>query len=101
MEVSDRIKELAIEMAELIGKTFTKPVEENALAHRRLKAIRKEIHASGFYVSYTININPLDLRNPKVEVTIGVPKKNLSPEDQKLYDAWFRKVNGIEPDKEE
>ena len=101
MEINDRIKKLTIEMAELIGKTCTKPAEENEVANKRIQAIWKEFYSYGFYVSYTIDLNLLNPDKPRVEVTVRPPNDNLSPEDQKIYDKWFRQINGIKEDKEE
>ncbi len=93
LNIEAHLTALADEMQKLIAEHFAKPPNEEV--HKRLREIEDEIHRHGWDVKWTAGIN---LQNPDVldaKVELFRPRKNLSPEDQKLYDEWFRRVNKI------
>lgn len=87
---------LADEMRELIAKWFKESGPDADKAIARVIEIRKEINSYGFLIDWTSSMNLEDPAAPlDVEVTLYKPKPNMSPELQALYDAWFKKVNGM------
>jgi len=61
----------------------------------RARELRREIESYGFPVQTSISFDPRFPETPQVTVTVLKVNDNLSPEDQALYDAWFRRVNDI------
>ena len=95
-EIANRIKSLSAEMGKLIEENFAKTPDDTV--HARLAEIRDEIHSLGCEVSWKAVIDPRNPGKLAAEVEIWVPKKDLSPEYQKIYDEWFARVNKIKPE---
>ncbi len=93
LDTEARIIELAYEIEKLISENFAK--ERNETVQRRVKEIKEEIRSYGFEITWEATLNSKDLSKLDVNVQIWKPKKNLSPEDQKIYDDWFKNVNKI------
>jgi hypothetical protein len=63
----------------------------------RVAEIKKEIQRAGFPIEWKILIDPLNPTKPQAEITIFLPKKNMTPTEQKSYDAWFSMANNLPP----
>lgn len=94
-EIELRVIALAEEMKKLMEENFLKPSKENDLVHIRLKELADEIVSYGFYFEREMSIDVLNPEKLVVEIVLYKPKKNMSPEDKKRYDDWFRKMNGL------
>jgi isochorismate hydrolase len=92
LDLEAHLVALADEMRKLIAENFAKPPNEKV--HKRLREIREEIHRHGWAVIWSAGINPETLALT-AEVQLWKPKKDLSPEDQKIYDEWFSRMNNI------
>lgn len=91
-----RAQTLANEMQRLLEENLARdPSTETSAAMARVREIRTELMRMGFLVTWTCNCDLRYFQTPSVEVTLWEPKPDLSPEDQKIYDEWFRKMNGI------
>ena len=93
IDTEARIVELADETKKLISENFAKP--PNEIVQKRLREIREEIHGYGFVITWEVKMNIKNLTQIDAEVHIWTPKKDLSPEYQKIYDDWFQSINNI------
>lgn len=94
--MKERAKELAAELKEILEESLIKDPDLTDIPMARARAIREEIQQMGFVVSWEANLNTETL-SLAVEITLWEPKKDMSPEEQKIYDEWFAKVNRIKP----
>lgn len=96
-DIREKISKLAGEMKLLVEQNFLKPTSENAEAHKRLQEIRKEVLSYGLMPTWTAAL-VMDEGEIRLDVTVVVfaPKKDLSPEDQKIYDQWLKDQNGLQ-----
>ena len=94
-KIEERVKGLAMELQKTLEQNICK--DPNSVHNQMTRAgkIRDEIESLGFLVTWELILNPIDPENPRITVTVWKPKKNLSPELQKIYDDWFAKRNGI------
>lgn len=100
--LENRIRSLAedlrLALCEALRTSDIKKREEKAYEAQRLK---KEIESYGYMVQVLHNaaINPKNLTLPSpaadIKVNIWQPKREIPPEDQKKYDAWFLHIAGI------
>lgn len=99
MEVTERIKQQALQLQKLLQENILKDPELAKSGLEEAAKIRDEIQSMGFLVTWESGLQFDDSGNPKCEVVVKVwkPKENLSPEDQKIYDEWFAKINKIKP----
>lgn len=95
-ESGARTQALVNEMQRLLEQNLTRdPSPETSAAMARVREIRTELLRMGFLVTWTCNCDIRYFQTPSVEVTLWKPKPDLSPEDQKIYDEWFARMNGI------
>lgn len=99
-ENEKKAMELAEEMQKILEHWLGKDGPECDAAMRRAASIKKEINAFGFFVDWTAGTKPDSDSNPdtslfKVEVIVSKPKPNMTPEEQLIYDIWFKKMNGL------
>lgn len=87
-EPKGKAKKLARELQKLLEENLPKDPGLTNEAMARARAIREEIQQMGIRVTWEAVVNPETLAI-KVDVTLWQPRKNLSPEEQKAYDAWF------------
>ena len=92
-DIEAHLTALANEMHKLIGENFANEPDE--AVHQRLQEIKDEIHSHGWEVRWSIGFDPHNFKGLDVVVELLQPKSDLSPEDQKIYDDWFRKNNDI------
>ncbi|KKU92106.1 MAG: hypothetical protein A2214_01935 [Candidatus Harrisonbacteria bacterium RIFOXYA1_FULL_48_8] len=97
-EIRERVRGLANKLMELLENNVLEEPQAAAAAMEQARAIRREIESLGFLVSWRVQLRPLTDKKPYVEVTIWEPRKNLTPEQQRVYDEWFFRVNGIKND---
>lgn len=95
-ELKERAKRLAEELTELLKENLPKNPNLTIRAMARVKAIQEEIRQMGIRVTWKTTMDSKTLV-PEVEVTLWEPRKDLSPDEQKIYDRWFMGVNKIEP----
>lgn len=100
--LENRIRSLAedlrLALCDALRISDLKKREEKAYEAQRL---RKEIESYGYMVQILHNaaIDPknLVLPSPAAEIKVGIwqPKRDIPPEEQKKYDAWFLHIAGI------
>ena len=93
INIEARITELAEEAKKLISENFAKP--PNEAVQKRFREIKEEIHRYGFALTWDAKLNSNNPTALDAEVQLWKPKKNLTPEEQTLYDNWFKSVNEI------
>lgn len=93
LDIEARLCALAEEMEKLIAENFAKPPDEQV--HKRLNEIRDEIQRHGWAVTWSAGINPENPTELTARVQLWKPKTGLSPEDQQIYDNWFKRMNNI------
>ena len=87
-----------------LGEELRMILEENLLKDPRLTdapikrviEIRNEIQQMGFLVVWKAKLDSATL-GVSVDATLYEPKRNLSPDEQKIYDEWFARVNKFQP----
>lgn len=87
---------LADELREILKKCLWQEPAKITNEMARAGAIRTELEKMGLPVTWSAEINPDNPTEIKVSVTVWKPKKNFTPEQQKIYDDWFAQVNGIQ-----
>ena len=65
--------------------------------HRLSKRNRPELQGHGLMICWKATLDSSDPDNCSVRIEVFQPKANLSPEDQRIYDEWFCRVNGLPP----
>lgn len=96
-EVKERMRRLAVELQKLLEENLPKDPSLTGEAMARVREIREEIQSMGLLATWKASLDPENPERVKVDVTLWTPKENMSPEDQKIYDEWFTRVNKIMP----
>ena len=103
-EIENRVRLLADKLQEILSKNLLKNHEAPDNEMERAGAIRDQITALGFYVTWEANINPAYQTEIAVTVTVYKVRENLSPELQKIYNDWLIQTalrrNKLNPKKE-
>jgi len=95
-DLKARAEKLGYELKEVLEQNLLKEPRIAATGLDRARAIGNELHSMGFMVTWESKLAPAKL-TITVDVSIWQPKGNLSPDEQKIYDAWFAKANGFQP----
>lgn len=98
-EIKKRMRRLAVELKNLLEENLPKDPNLTDEATARARQIREEIQSMGLLATWKANLDPENPEKVKVDVTLWMPKENMTPEDQKIYDEWFARVNKIKPPK--
>lgn len=85
------------ELEALLTANLPLPRDVAAPGIAKAKAIIQEIQAHGIMVKWRVEIPASSPAKISVVVSLLAPKADLSPEDQKIYDKWFAKVNNLPP----
>ena len=93
-EMTERAKRLAKELKRLLEKNLSIDPSLVDKTATRIRAIMGEIHQMGMIATWEVEMNTETLAI-EADVTLWGPKKDMSPEEQKIYDEWFKKVNGM------
>lgn len=90
----ERLIQLANELQKVLNDRVTGfSVSTDAQIERSFR-LKREITMMGAVAECQYILNVLNGQIDTI-ITIYKVKENLSPEDQKIYDDWFTKVNGI------
>lgn len=88
-EIELHLVSLAHELKDILEQNLPRDPATTDAAMACARAIRDEIKSYGYLVTWQVALDPNNLREIKVEVMLWKPKPDLSPEDQKIYDAWL------------
>ncbi len=91
--VTEKIKELET----LLTANLLLPPEIAAPGIAQAKEIARELQGHGLMICWKATLDSSDPDNCSVRIEVFQPKANLSPEDQRIYDEWFCRVNGLPP----
>lgn len=89
---------LAKELKKLLQENLLKNPVVTGPAMKQARKLRSTIQSFGFLVTTEYILDPDDLTTLEVNITLWKPKENMSPEEQKTYDVWFAKMNGLKID---
>lgn len=95
-EIDERLRQLALEAKKLMEENFTKDPSETDGVIARLLEIRQEIRSYGFEMDWQVSFSASNPDKLEAVITILRPKANMTPEEQKIYDEWFRRVNDLD-----
>lgn len=90
-KIEAKLIALADELKHLIADNFLLPPKDSV--HKRKDEIMAEVHQYGWEITWIIGLNLANLAKLEVEVLLLKPKDNMTPEEQKIYDEWFNRVN--------
>ena len=96
-EIEERIRNLARELREILQTCIAHPPHLVNTQMRKAGEIEREIESYGYPVKWEVTLDENNPEEINVVVTVWQVKENLSPEDQKIYDAWFlgrQKITG-------
>ncbi|MDP2695829.1 MAG: hypothetical protein Q8O87_01090 [bacterium] len=98
-----KIRKLVAELRKILKANIHKDRQAAAPAIERAKRLRDEIQSYGFPVSFLIKFEVSNFDIPRirimdVDVKVYKVKGDLSPQAQKIYDDWFTKISGLQPD---
>ncbi|OGY67725.1 MAG: hypothetical protein A3B16_01925 [Candidatus Zambryskibacteria bacterium RIFCSPLOWO2_01_FULL_45_43] len=88
-EAENRASELAVELRRILDENLFKDPKTTDKEMERVREIREEIEALGFFVQWGASFSSSDPNSLEVEVNLYKPKENLSPELQKMYNDWL------------
>lgn len=96
--LEENVIKLAKELKQLLQENLLKNPDVAGPAIIRARELRSTIQSFGFLVTTEYILNPSNLETLEINVTLWKPKENMSLEEQKIYDEWFAKVNGLKVD---
>ena len=91
---NERLAQLAKELHAILSDCVSSDSLATKEQAEEVLRLKREITALGVLIEYGYEIS---IESGQIEtiVTIYKVKENLTPEDQKIYDDWFMKINGI------
>jgi hypothetical protein len=98
-----KISRLVAKLQKILKANMHKDRQAAMPAIEEAKRLRDEIQSYGFPVSFLIKFEVSNFDVPRirimdVDVKVYKVKSDLSPRAQKIYDDWFAKVSGLQPD---
>ncbi|MBU6141680.1 hypothetical protein KGO95_00990 [Patescibacteria group bacterium] len=88
-EAKELVLKLAAEMRDILKENFLKNPALTDAAAERVAEIRDEIESMGFMIQWQAGADLYDPSRVFVTIELFEPKKNLSPEDQKIYNKFI------------
>ncbi len=79
-------------MRDLLAENLLKSPEKAAKAMTEARRIVSLINSFGWYVDWSVEINPDTPDKVIVKANLWQPRENLSPDLQVIYDRWLENV---------